>query len=66
MVGQTYKSQTDAQTVDNVKTGIGLLAFPMARTEFRFDLENTKSLSNTPSKVSRDNWALLAQWHLSL
>lgn len=66
MVGQTYKSQTDAQTVDNVKTGIGLLAFPMARTELRIDLENTKSLSNTPSKVSRDNWAMLAQWHLSL
>ena len=65
LTGQAYKDNLDSDKPDNLKAGIGLLAFPMARVEFRFELENSWQRTST-TEVQRDNWALLGQLHVSL
>jgi hypothetical protein len=65
VTGQSYKADMVSAQPDSVKLGVGVLAFPMARTEFRFDLENSRAI-NAGAEVPNDSWALLMQVHLSL
>ncbi len=65
MTGQAYKPDMVGTRADEIRLGIGMLAFPMARTEFRFDLENIR-LANAGAQVDNDSWSFSAQLHLSL
>lgn len=65
MTGQAYKRDMVASSSDEIKLGVGMLIFPMARAEFRFDLENTLAVESG-SEVPPDSWALMLQAHLSL
>ncbi len=65
MTGQAYKRDMVASAGDQIKLGTGMLLFPMARTELRFNLENTRTIE-AGSEVPNDSWALLLQAHLSL
>lgn len=47
------------------KPSIGFLVFPMARVEFRFDLENIYTVDSLPT-VRKDGWLALGQIHFSL
>lgn len=65
MTGQAYKSEFSAKQQDELKFGAGVLAFPMARTELRLEVENRRKI-NGGGQVPGDTWALLMQMHLSL
>jgi hypothetical protein len=63
--GQAYKEDMVATEADNFKLAVGMLMFPMARTEFRFDLENVRSVTSG-AVVPNDSWNLMLQAHISL
>jgi len=63
--GQTYKDNLSAGHDNLVQGGFGLLMFPMARTEFRLELQNGRQF-NDDTDVQPESWTLLAQVHLSL
>lgn len=63
--GQAYKDDMVSSRPDNIRTGFGVLAFPMARTELRVEVENTRQVVNSPL-VPEDVWAFLTQVHISL
>lgn len=65
VTAQSHKKNMVASEVDEMKLALGMLLFPMARTEFRFDLENVRSFSSNAS-VSPDSWNLMLQAHISL
>lgn len=64
IAGQAYKEDLSGQYADNLKVSTGFLMFPMARTELRVEVENTRKLTRT--EVQPDIWAVLAQFHISL
>ncbi len=63
--GQAYKEDMVAAETDNFKLAVGMLIFPMARTEFRFDLENLRYV-RPGAVVPNDSWNLMLQAHISL
>ncbi|NJL24556.1 MAG: hypothetical protein HC902_04895 [Calothrix sp. SM1_5_4] len=63
--GQMYKDRLESGRPDILKASFGVLAFPMQRVEFRFEMENQRSFTDS-SSVSRDGWAVMSQVHLSL
>lgn len=65
VAGQAYKSELKREQDDKLKAEFGFLIFPMARMEFRFELENGMAY-NDDALVKKDTWTLLAQLHLSL
>lgn len=65
VTGQAYKDDMISSQPDNIKMGAGLLAFPMARTEFRIEVENSRQILGS-AEVPKDSWVLLTQIHLSL
>lgn len=65
VTAQAYKRDLVGSQSDSVRTGLGVLAFPMARTELRFGLENNREFSAS-SETPPETWALLMQLHLSL
>lgn len=65
VTGQAYKRDMTSGQADSLRTGIGMLAFPMARTEVRIGLENNREYTSS-SEVAPETWALLMQFHLSL
>lgn len=65
VVGQAYKDRIDSNKADNFRGGFGLLAFPLARVEFRIELENGWTHASS-ADVSSDSWSLMSQLHLSL
>lgn len=65
VVGQGYKSSLSAGHDDLVNGGFGVLMFPVARTEFRIELESGR-VFNDAAEVSPESWTALAQLHLSL
>ncbi len=62
--GQAFKDNMVSGRADILKAGAGLLMFPMARTEFRVEFENTRQFST--KEVQGDTWAMLYQLHISL
>lgn len=65
LIGQLYKDDMTGSRPDNVKMGLGMLAFPMARMEVRIEVENTRQIYNG-AQAPEDVWAILAQIHASL
>lgn len=63
--GQAFKDNMTADGSDAVKTGIGLLAFPMQRLEFRLEAENTRQFRNSVT-VPKEDWWAMGQIHVSL
>ncbi len=63
--GQSYKEDLNADFVDNVKLGTGLLMFPGGKYEVRVEAENTHQIS-TSADVAPDVWSIMTQLHLSL
>ncbi len=63
--GQAYKEDMIASEADNFKLAVGMLIFPMARTEFRIDLENVRAVQSG-AVVPNDSWNLMLQAHISL
>lgn len=61
---QAYKAEMEANRADSLKAGAGILAMPIARTEFRLDVENTRKFS--PNSVTKESWLVMAQLHVSL
>lgn len=62
--GQAYKEDMVISKADFTKFGFGFLTFPMAKTEFRLEAENTRKVST--GEVQPDVWAIMAQLHLAL
>ncbi len=63
--GEAYKQELKHTEDDSVRMGLGLLAFPMQRLEFRFEgLHSIKMPVN--AQVAQDSWTFLGQIHLSL
>lgn len=65
ITGQAYKSDLTSLQDDRLKFGAGVLAFPMARTELRIEVENEHRVTSG-AQVPSDSWAFLMQMHLSL
>ncbi|MCC6138863.1 MAG: hypothetical protein IT287_09530 [Bdellovibrionaceae bacterium] len=65
VTGQAYKNDMTGSGTDMLRMGAGLLAFPMARFEWRIEVQNTRALANSP-QISKDSWSLLGQLHVSL
>lgn len=65
VTGQAYKERMIQGKADTIVGGFGILMFPMARVELRFDVENGRSYSNL-SDLQSQYWNLMAQLHLSL
>ncbi len=61
---ETWKP--DVKTADNetFRYGLGFLSFPWAKTEFRFDLYNQRTI--VPAQANQDTWIVTGQLHLSL
>ena len=59
-----YNRTGSTKSADETKWSFGLLAFPMPKTEFRFNLVNGRNISDTG--VSPDVWSAQTQLHLSL
>lgn len=59
-----YNAQNNDSASDNWRWGLGLLAFPAPRFEFRFGFVNTRTIS--PSSGNPDHIQLQSQLHLSL
>lgn len=64
VVGQAYKDAMKDGHPDQVRAGLGLLMFPMARFEFRIEAETGRQLST--QEITPDTWALMSQLHISL
>ena len=64
MTGQAYKANLYSRDPDDLKAGGGLLIFPYPRMELRFEIENSRLISE--ESVSRDNLAVMSQLHISL
>jgi hypothetical protein len=62
---QSYKDQLSAGHDDQVTGGFGVLMFPVARTEFRIELQSGRTF-NDDAQVAPEAWTALAQLHLSL
>lgn len=62
---QAFKNDMKGEVPDSLRLGMGFLIFPLQRFEFRFDVENTRSLSSG-AEVREDAWAFYGQVHLSL
>ena len=65
VIGQGYKNSLNAGHDDLVTGSFGVLMFPVARTEFRVELESGR-VFNDAAEVSPESWTALAQLHLSL
>lgn len=65
VTAQSYKDLLTSDRPDIVKTGAGLLVFPMQRLEFRLELENTRQFASS-TKVNDEEWTLLGQVHIAL
>lgn len=63
--GQSKKDDFKTSNSDDLRLAVGVLAFPMARTEFRIDLQNDRS-NSSGAAVANDIWSLMLQAHLSL
>lgn len=59
-----YNATLSPESQDKTRWTFGLLAFPAPRVEFRTTFVNGRSISDTT--VSKDQWMLQAQLHLSL
>lgn len=59
-----YNATLSPESQDKTRWTFGLLAFPAPRVEFRTSFVNGRSISDTT--VSKDQWMLQAQLHLSL
>jgi hypothetical protein len=59
-----YNSTMTADTPDQTRWTFGLLMFPMPRMEFRTTFVNGRTIQDT--SVTKDQWMLQAQMHLSL
>lgn len=62
--GQAYKGRMVSNVADRLKMSGGLLAFPMQRFEFRFEIENTRQFENS-ADVKDETWAMMGQAHVS-
>jgi hypothetical protein len=60
---ENYKPDITKTSSETYRYGVGLLAFPWARTEFRWQLLNYRTL--VPAQASPDTWVLLSQIHFS-
>ena len=60
---QTYKDTLTSTGTTRNRLGTGILFFPWARTEFRFEVINDRTTAQT--NTSPDTWNGLAQVHLS-
>lgn len=65
VTGQAYKNDMTSAGQDILRTGAGILAFPMARFEVRIEVENQRAITNSPV-IAKDTWSLLGQLHVSL
>lgn len=65
VTGQAYKDDMKGDRPDQVRTGFGLLIFPLQRFEWRVELENSRRFTDN-NEVQKDTWAFLTQLHLSL
>jgi hypothetical protein len=61
---ERYNREFKPSSPEDWRWGIGLLAFPMARLEFRVDALNKRQIVNT--NASDDEWNLRVQTHVSL
>jgi hypothetical protein len=61
---ETWKPDLDSDSNESFRYGIGFLSFPWAKTEFRFDLYNQRTL--VPAQANQDTWIATGQIHLSL
>jgi hypothetical protein len=59
-----YNATMSPESPDLTRWSFGLLTFPMPRVEFRTGFVNGRSIADTT--VSKDQWMLQAQLHLSL
>jgi hypothetical protein len=57
-----YRSNILKAVTTNYRLGLGFQYFPIQRIEFRFDLVNTRTFSNT--SVIPDRWDFMNQLHL--
>lgn len=64
-MGESFKSQMISSQNLEVRTGFGILAFPLARVELRIEAKNTRTFTNNRT-VPPDSWMLNSQIHLSL
>lgn len=61
---ENFKPDISTDESESYRYGVGLLAFPWARTEIRIQLLNYRTL--VPGQASPDTWTVLSQIHLSL
>jgi hypothetical protein len=61
---ERYNREFKPSSPEQWRWGIGLLAFPMARFEFRVDALNKREIVNT--NATDDEWNLRVQTHVSL
>lgn len=61
---QTYKPDVNSTTAAETNSlSLGFLIFPIQKTEFRFELVNTRSIAQ--ENTSPDQWSLLSQVHIA-
>jgi hypothetical protein len=65
LAGQSYQDELKGGHNNNIGGSIGLLMFPLARVEFRLELQSNRQF-NDSSSVAPESWSALAQVHLSL
>jgi hypothetical protein len=63
-LAERYVQESKADSPEYWKWGVGLLAFPAPRFEFRVDLVQKRTLSN--QGANNDAWSLQQQLHISL
>ena len=61
---ETWKPDVKTAENETFRYGLGFLSFPWARTEFRFDLYNQRTI--VPAQANQDTWIVTGQLHLSL
>lgn len=61
---ETWKPDIKTDDSESYRYGLGLLAFPWTRTEFRVDITNQRTI--VPGQANEDTWIGTAQIHLSL
>jgi hypothetical protein len=60
---ENYKPDITSSSSESYRYGVGMLAFPWTRTEFRVQLLNYRTL--VPGQANPDTWILFNQLHLS-
>jgi hypothetical protein len=65
VIGQSYMDAIQAGHTDQVMGSFGMLMFPMARTEFRLELQSGRTFDDDAA-VLPESWKALAQVHISL